>query len=157
MRQAICDSAPEATEAISYGIPTFKLGGKNLVHFAGYVHHIGFYPGSAVIAKHKDLLSGYHTSKGAVQFPTGRPLPVALVRKLVQTAVARSAPPDLFAALNAPARRALAGAGITSIKQVSKLREGEIVGLHGMGPHAMKTLKTLLKANGLRFAKAARK
>ena len=155
IRLAIREAAPEAAEAISYGIPTFKLRGKNLVHFAGYEHHIGFYPGSAIIAKHKDQLSGYNTAKGTVQFPIDKPLPLALVRKLVQSCVARSAPPDLFAKLSAPARRALAGAGITSVRQFAKLQEGEIAGLHGMGPHAMKILRTLLRAHGLRFAKAA--
>ena len=155
IRLAIREAAPEATEAISYGIPTFKLGGKNLVHFAGYEHHIGFYPGSAVIAKHEDQLSGYNTAKGTVQFPIDKPLPLALVRKLVQSAVARFAPPDPFAKLSAPARRALAGAGVTSARQVAKMQEGEIAGLHGMGPHAMQILRTLLKAHGMRFAKNA--
>ncbi|MBL7738787.1 MAG: DUF1801 domain-containing protein [Chitinophagaceae bacterium] len=83
IRTAIQKSAPDAEEAISYGIPTFKLNG-NLVHFAGYEHHIGFYPGAAGIEAFKNELSVYKTSKGAVQFPLDKPLPLTLIKKIVQ-------------------------------------------------------------------------
>jgi len=83
LRQAIQKAAPAATEAISYAIPTFKLEG-NLVHFAGYKNHIGFYPGSSGIESFKNELAAYNLSKGTVQFPLDKPLPLGLVTKIVK-------------------------------------------------------------------------
>jgi uncharacterized protein YdhG (YjbR/CyaY superfamily) len=89
MRQTIQKAAPSATEAISYQIPTFKLNG-NLVHFAGFKKHIGFYPGAAGIAAFQDELSGYKSAKGSVQFPLDKALPLALVKKIVKFRVAQN-------------------------------------------------------------------
>ena len=86
LRATIKKAAPQAIEAISYGIPTFKLNG-NLVHFSGYAKHIGFYPGSGAIAMFKKELSKYKTSKGTVQFPLDKPLPLALITKIVKLRV----------------------------------------------------------------------
>ena len=83
LREAIQKAAPAATEAISYAIPTFKQEG-NLVHFAGYKNHIGFYPGSAGIEAFEKELSAYNLSKGTVQFPLDKPLPLSLVNKIVK-------------------------------------------------------------------------
>ena len=83
MRATIRKAAPEAAEKISYGIPTFHLN-RNLVHFAAFPHHIGFYPTSSGIAAFKQQLEPYKWSKGAVQFPKDEPLPLALVTKIVQ-------------------------------------------------------------------------
>ena len=82
VRATIRNSVPEAEEAISYGIPTFKLKG-NLVHFAGYKNHIGFYPGAAGIETFKEKLSEYKLSKGTVQFPIDKPIPFNLISKIV--------------------------------------------------------------------------
>jgi uncharacterized protein YdhG (YjbR/CyaY superfamily) len=82
MRRTIRKHAPEATEKISYRIPTFYLNG-NLVHFAAFEHHVGFYPGAAGIAKFRDALSKYESGKGSVQFPHDEPLPLALVAEIV--------------------------------------------------------------------------
>lgn len=81
MRDAILEVAPDAMEKIAYGIPTFYLNG-NLVHFAAYQHHIGFYPGADGIATFSDELSPYKRSKGAVQFPLDQPLPLELVKRI---------------------------------------------------------------------------
>jgi uncharacterized protein YdhG (YjbR/CyaY superfamily) len=81
IRELVRSLAPGATEAISYGIPTFKLNG-NLVHFAGYANHIGFYPGSEAIEVFKKELAGHKTSKGTIQFPLDQPLPLELIRKI---------------------------------------------------------------------------
>jgi len=89
MRQTIQKAAPSATEAISYQIPTFKLSG-NLVHFAAFKKHIGFYPGAAGIAAFQDELVGYKSAKGSVQFPLDKPLPLALVSKIVKFRVLRT-------------------------------------------------------------------
>jgi uncharacterized protein YdhG (YjbR/CyaY superfamily) len=83
MRATIHKAAPEATEKISYGIPTFFLN-RNLVHFAAFPNHIGFYPTSSGIAAFRKQLGRYKWSKGAVQFPKDKPLPLALVTRIVK-------------------------------------------------------------------------
>ncbi|MEI8085651.1 MAG: DUF1801 domain-containing protein [Paludibacter sp.] len=82
MRATIKKAAPEAFETISYQMPTFKLK-TNLVHFAAYKHHIGFYPGASAIETFKNDLMGYKTSKGTVQFPIDKPLPIEIISKIV--------------------------------------------------------------------------
>jgi len=82
LRQTIQNSAPDAKEATSYQIPTFKLNG-NLVHFAAFKNHIGFYPASSAIKAFKKELSDYEVSKGTVKFPMNKPIPFDLVRKMV--------------------------------------------------------------------------
>jgi uncharacterized protein YdhG (YjbR/CyaY superfamily) len=83
MRLTIRKAAPEAQETISYGIPTFTLNG-NLVHFAGYRNHIGFYPGTSAITAFKKDLATYKGARGSVQFPLGEPLPLTLVGRIVK-------------------------------------------------------------------------
>ena len=83
LRQVIRDSAPEAKEAISYQMPTFKLNG-NLVHFAAHKNHVGFYPTPSGIEAFREELSPFKTSKGAVQFPLDKPIPLDLVKKIVK-------------------------------------------------------------------------
>ncbi len=82
LRATIKNAAPDAEEKISYGIPTFSLKG-NLVHFAAYKHHIGFYPGASGIEAFKNELTLYILSKGIVQFPLGQPLPLDLITQMV--------------------------------------------------------------------------
>lgn len=83
VRETIRKAAPDATEAISYQMPTFKLNG-NLVHFAAFKNHIGFYPVPSGIEKFKKELSVYPQGKGSVQFPLDRPIPYALISKIVK-------------------------------------------------------------------------
>jgi uncharacterized protein YdhG (YjbR/CyaY superfamily) len=82
LRRVIRESAPQSEEAISYGIPTFKLNG-NLVHFAAFKNHIGFYPTPSAIKAFRKELSSYKQAKGSVQFPLDEPLPLGLVKKIV--------------------------------------------------------------------------
>ena len=89
LRATIKAAAPDATEKISYQMPTFFLKG-NLVHFAALKHHIGFYPTPSGIEAYKNELSRYESSKGAVRFPIDEPLPLELVRKVVQFRVAEN-------------------------------------------------------------------
>ena len=84
IRNAIRISAPKSEEKISYGIPTFDLNGKHLVHFAAYKNHIGFYPTSSGIRAFKTELSPFKTSKGTVQFPLDKPIPFDLIKKIVK-------------------------------------------------------------------------
>lgn len=81
LRDAILEVVPEATEKIAYGIPTFFLNG-NLVHFAGYKTHVGFYPDPDGIEAFAAELSAYKLSKGTVQFPLDQPLPLELVKRI---------------------------------------------------------------------------
>lgn len=84
IRNLVKKLAPTAVETISYGMPTFKLNGKNLVHFAGYKSHIGFYPTpSALVAFEKELLA-FKTSKGTAQFELDKELPIKLIEKMIE-------------------------------------------------------------------------
>lgn len=89
IRRTIQKAVPDAEEAISYQIPTFRLRGKNLIHFAAYQHHIGMYPAPRGVDEFKEELSKYEGGKGTVQFPLDKPVPVALVRRIVKYQVMR--------------------------------------------------------------------
>ena len=83
LRDAVISSAPGAEERISYGMPAFYLKG-NLVYFAAYKNHIGFYPTPSGIEAFRDELQGYKSSKGAVQFPVSEPLPLDLIARITE-------------------------------------------------------------------------
>ena len=90
MRAAIRSTVPpEATETISYGMPAFKHKGV-LVWFAAFSDHCSLFPTAAVIEAFKNELKGFSTSKGTIQFPTDKPLPTALVKKMVKARVAQN-------------------------------------------------------------------
>jgi len=83
-RQTVKKAAPGTQETISYQMPTFKLNGKNLVHFAAFKNHIGFYPVPSGIEAFKKELSPYKQEKGSVQFPLNKPLPLQLIIQIVE-------------------------------------------------------------------------
>jgi uncharacterized protein YdhG (YjbR/CyaY superfamily) len=85
-RRTIKRAAPDAEEAISYQMPTFKLKG-NLVHFAAFKNHIGFFPGPTGVVVFKKESSAYETSKGTIRFPMDKPLPLSLVTKVMKVRV----------------------------------------------------------------------
>jgi uncharacterized protein YdhG (YjbR/CyaY superfamily) len=89
LRATIKAAAPDAQEKISYQMPTFALRG-NLVHFAAFPHHIGFYPGSSGIAAFAAELAVYKGGKGSVQFPLDQPLPLELISRIVEYRVAEN-------------------------------------------------------------------
>ena len=89
VRATIKAAAPDATERISYQMPTFWLNG-NLVHFAALKNHIGFYPTPSGIDAFKDETSMYKSTKGALQFPLDQPLPLDLIRRIVEFRVAEN-------------------------------------------------------------------
>jgi uncharacterized protein YdhG (YjbR/CyaY superfamily) len=85
LRRVIGKAIPAATEAISYGMPAFKLDGRVVVYFAAWKQHTALYPGSAqTFALFKDEVAGYATSKGTLQFPFGEPLPVKLITTIAK-------------------------------------------------------------------------
>lgn len=89
LRNVIKESAPDAKEKISYQMPTFAQHG-NLVHFAAYKNHIGFYPAPSGIEAFKEELSGFKGAKGSVQFPIDKPLPYESISKIVKFRVAEN-------------------------------------------------------------------
>lgn len=91
LRRAITAAAPAAEECISYGIPAFRLNRKLLVFYGAGKNHCSFYPGSTIQSLKTDL-RGYDTSKGTIRFSPAKPLPAALVRKLVRLRIAEQRP-----------------------------------------------------------------
>jgi len=90
VRATIRKAAPSAEETISYSMPAFKQNG-NLVYFAAFKNHIGFFPTSSAIAAFKKELAGYKWAKGSVQFPFDEPLPLGLITKMVKFRVKENA------------------------------------------------------------------
>jgi len=89
IRGIIHKLAPHAVEAISYNMPAFKLNGI-LIYFAGYEHHIGLYPMASTIKAFKEELAEYKTSKGTIQIPLDKPLPLPLIRRIVKYRIEES-------------------------------------------------------------------
>ena len=90
IRSVIFEIVPHVAERMSYGMPAYGLNDKCFVYFAGYKKHIGFYPRADGIATFKEKLTIYKTSKGAVQFPLNKPLPLDLIREIVSYHVTKS-------------------------------------------------------------------
>ena len=92
LRKTIRAAAPKAEECISYQLPAFRLDGRMLVAFGATANHCAFYPmSSSTVEAHKDELKDYDTSKGTIRFQADKPLPAALVRKLVKARIAENA------------------------------------------------------------------
>jgi len=89
IRRTIRAAAPKATEVISYQMPMYKQHGM-LVGFAAFKDHCSLFPGANPVAIFKDELKAYKTSKGTIQFPIGKPLPAALVKKIVKARIAEN-------------------------------------------------------------------
>lgn len=89
IRETIKAAAPDATEKISYQMPTFALKG-NLVHFAAFKNHIGFYPTPSGVEAFKDELARYESAKGSIQFPLTEPMPLDLITRIVKMRVAEN-------------------------------------------------------------------
>jgi uncharacterized protein YdhG (YjbR/CyaY superfamily) len=103
LREVIQRAAPGAEECISYGMPSFRFAGKLLISFREWANHYGIYPGAYPVKVLEKELAGYETSKGTVRFSWEKPLPVGLVRKLVQARVAEI---EEKGKAKAPAKRA---------------------------------------------------
>lgn len=179
MQATIKMAAPDAKESLSYGIPTFKLK-RNLVHYAAFKDHIGFYPGPSGITAFKIEIAKFESSKGAIRFPLNKPLPVSLVTKITKFRVKEeltSGKPKTeskrdrrvacdpervasfdyskldpaFEALGTPAKRALISHKILKPKDLAKWRKKDVLSLHGIGPSSLPTLNRALSKAKLRF------
>ena len=84
VRGIVQKAAPRASETIKYNMPTFVLDGSSLVHFAAFKNHIGFYPAPTGNKDFEKVLTGYKTGRGSVQFPLDRPMPAALITRIVK-------------------------------------------------------------------------
>lgn len=160
MRATIRKAAPQAEEVISYGMPAYSLGTK-LVYFGGYQQHIGFYPTASGIRKFEQELFHYKFSKGAVQFPLNKPLPLALVSRIVKMRLKEVTEQQaMLAASKKQKAAAKAGAGkTTAIKAPARAPAGKAATAAALSPfatlvapaqralmaHNIKTLKQLAK------------
>lgn len=168
IRTQVKKLVPTATEKISYGMPTFFTH-RALVGYAAHTGHCSFYPWSGTtLKKFTKELSGFETSAGTVRFTVDRPIPAALIKKIVQARLLEHAEKDAaspkknsasskgfehLVGVAAPARRALSGAGIRTIADLAKRREKDVAELHGMGPKALGILRAEMKRAGLSFKK----
>ena len=89
-RETVNEAAPDAAEVISYGIPAFRMKSGMLAWFAAHTNHIGFYPRGSGIEEFMEELAGYKVSKGTIQFPLDKPLPVELIKKIIHFRVAEN-------------------------------------------------------------------
>jgi uncharacterized protein YdhG (YjbR/CyaY superfamily) len=89
IRKTVHEAAPDAAEAIAYQMPTFRLSG-NLVHFAAFKHHIGFYPTPSGTDKFAKEIAPYRHAKGSIQFPLDKPIPYDLIEQIVKFRLAEN-------------------------------------------------------------------
>ena len=160
IRKAARKIAPEAEEAIRYGMPTFRLG-RNMLHFNAYEGHIGFYPGPGGIDAFAKACAPYRTGKGTLQFSPEGKLPMKLIEDIIRFRVKqererleakgprKAASP--WSVLPAPAQRALAKEKIKTVKQLAKWSKAELLSLHGMGPGSIPKLVKILQEHGLQL------
>ena len=160
LRSIIQKEVPNAIETFKYEMPTFDLYG-NLVHFAGYKNHIGFYPNPSGLQAFKAEIDKYNNSKGAVQFPLDQDLPIELIQKIIQYRIKENS--DSFIkgnkkavyffieGLSAPAQRALVSKNITNLVELSNFTNTEILSLHGIGKTAIPILEKALFDYNLTF------
>jgi len=134
-------------------MPTFKLNGKVLVHFAGYEHHIGLYATPTYHKQFEKELSKYKQGKGSVQFPLDQEIPYDLIRKIVEFRVQENSnkktlkteSEDWKSGLGKPAQRALVNAGINTVADLLKFAEKDLLSLHGFGPSSLPKIVKYLK------------
>lgn len=155
VRFSIKKAAPDAEETISYGMPAYKYNSKILVYFACYDKHVGLYATPSGHAAFEKELLKYKQGKGSVQFPLGEPMPLQLIRRIVQyrMEMCREQKENFLPGLSAPARRALQNNGIKNFSQLAKYSEDEILKLHGIGKTSIPRLNKALQEKGLGFAK----
>lgn len=155
MRTTIRKVAPDAQELLSYGMPAYKQYGM-LTYFAAHTHHIGMYPMPSALRAFSKELALYAAAKSTLQFPLNKPLPTALISKVVKWRVMENeekAGVAFLRDLPAPAQRALNAAGITDLKKLSRWSQAKLLELHGVGPSTLPKLRAALQKHNLSFKK----
>jgi len=149
LRSVILQYLPEAEQGMSYAMPAFRIRGKVIAGMAGYKNFVSYYPHSGAVIEQVGEAAKYEGTPGALHFPLGNPIPKRLVKQLIEVKLAMTfkAPADIWVehGLGAPARRALAAAGIHGLKELRKADLQAIARLHGIGPSTLAVL-TELKA-----------
>ena len=167
MRKSILAIIPQAEEVISYGMPAFKVNGTVVAGLLSHKSHVGFYPFSgSVLGNFKSELKNYKQTKSALHVPIDKPLPKSLLKKLLNARISQCpvqrGEVDLKKyekldgiwrdlGLAAPARRALVNAKLLKLNDLKKISESELKKLHGMGPTAIKILKSTMKKSKISF------
>ena len=151
LRNIIYSAAPEAEEAMGYGMPALKLG-KYVVYFAGFKNHMGLFPTSSGIRAFQDQLQNWKFSKGTIQFPYEPKLPKKLIREIVQFRM-NEVRPDFMNELPGPMQRALLSANIWKLTDLKKWKESDVLSLHGVGSTGMKKLKGIMEQQKTEFSK----
>lgn len=147
LRKVILQYLPDCEQVISYGMPGFRLQGKVIAGMAGYQTFVSYYPHSGSVIEQVADAARYEGTPGALHFPLNKPIPKRLVKQLIEVKLAMTfpAPADIWVehGLAAPARRALADAGIQGLKELRRANLDEIAQLHGIGPQALRVLSEL--------------
>ena len=153
MRERILKIIPDATEVVSYGMPAFKLDGSIVAGLLANKRHVGYYPFSgSTLSRLRIELKKYSKTKSALHVPIDKPLSTELLRKLIATRRSEIEFDEWRRlGIAAPARRALEGAGLRSLRDLTKCRQAEVAALHGMGPNAISILCVALKKKRLAF------
>ena len=167
MRKNILAIIPQAEEVISYGMPAFKVKGTVVAGLLSHKGHVGFYPFSgSVLGNFKSELKNYNQTKSALHVPIDKPLPKSLLKKLLNARISQCpvqrGEVDLKKyekldgiwrdlGLAAPARRALVNAKLLKLNDLKKITESDLKKLHGMGPTAIKILKSTMKKSKISF------
>lgn len=163
IRRSVKKVVPDATERISYGMPTFFVE-KALLGYSARAEHCSIFPWSGVTLKaFQEELKDFSTSAGTVRFTPDHPIPVKLLERIITARLSeiRSGIPRTALRSNAialpklaaPARRALAAAKIATLKDLRRWKENDIAEMHGMGPNAMTALRAAMKAAGFVYKK----
>ena len=169
MRKRILQIVPKAEEVVSYGMPAFKVDGNIVAGLLANKNHVGYYPFSgSVLHLFKEELANFKQTKSAIHVPIDKPLSKTLLTKLIKARISqcpvKQGKVDLTRYENldgywkaigiaAPARRALVDAKLMKVTDLKKMSERKLIGLHGMGPSALKILKTEMKRRKISFAK----
>lgn len=167
MRERILSIVPAAEEVVSYGMPAFRVNGSIVAGVLANRKHVGYYPFSGSVLKlFERELRGYSQTKSALHVPVDQPLSRTMLKKLVSARISQcpvkngSIDSKRFAArdgawralgIAAPARRGLVNADIIRLRDLTKLREADVMKIHGIGGNAMAVLRREMKRSGLRF------
>lgn len=139
LRGLVAELCPTAVESMNYGLIGYKLDGHPLIYFGGFAKHIGLYATPVGHEAFAEEFAQYKQGKGSVQFPLTDPLPVELVRRVIEHRIKTVS--DELPKIGSPATRALASIGVTRRSQLAEYTAEDMLALHGFGPKAIRILR----------------